>query len=191
MIDLNTIREVVDVSLHIYRTGLVSGIGGNVSARRGDRVFITPTMVPLGEVSLRNVVVVDLNGRVLRGGRPSSELELHLEVYRARPDVGGIVHTHSPYARAFSIAGVQIEKMEGFRGLGRGYIPMVPYHPPGSRELAAECGRVMADEDAAILEDHGVVCAGESLRDALLLAEFVEESARTQFISGVLESMKK
>jgi L-fuculose-phosphate aldolase len=68
---------------------------------------------------------------------------------------------------------------------------MVPYHPPGSRELAAECGRVMVDEDAAILENHGVVCAGEGLRDALLLAEFIEESARTQFIAETLKSMKK
>lgn len=187
---MNPLRDVVDVSVHLYRRGLVSGIGGNVSARVDDRVFITPTMVPLDQVTLKNVAMVDLEGNILRGGRPSSELELHLEVYRRRSDVNGVVHTHSPYARAFSVAGIEIEKMEGFRGLGQGNLPVVPYYPPGSGELASACAEMMVNENAAVLENHGVVCAGETVKEALLLAEFIEELAKTRFISEVLKSMK-
>lgn len=187
---MNPLRDVVDVSVHLYRRGLVSGIGGNVSARVDGWVFITPTMVPLDQVTLKNVAMVDLEGNMLRGGRPSSELELHLEVYRRRPDVNGVVHTHSPYARAFSVAGIEIEKMEGFRGMGHGKIPVVPYYPPGSRELAAACAESMVNENAAVLENHGVVCAGETVKEALLLAEFIEELAKTRFIAEVLKSMK-
>ncbi len=183
---MNVMRKVVEVSGYIYRTGLVSGIGGNVSAKQGDEVIITPTMVPLGDVSLRNLVIVDVDGSVLRGKGPSSELELHLEIYRRRPDIGGIVHTHSPCARAFSMAGVRIMKMEGFRDLGTGHIPMVPYHPPGSTELAEACAEGMLKEKAVVLENHGIVCGGSDLDEALLLAEFVEESARTQFIASML-----
>ncbi|MGB9838725.1 class II aldolase/adducin family protein [Methanothermobacter sp.] len=190
MIFLNPLRDVMDVSVHLYRMGLVSGIGGNVSARVDDRVFITPTMVPLDQVTLKNVAVVDLEGNMLRGGRPSSELELHLEVYRRRSDVNGVVHTHSPCARAFSVAGVEIEKMEGFRNLGQGEVPVVPYYPPGSRELAAACAEMMVNENAAVLENHGVVCAGETVKEALLLAEFIEELAKTRFIAGVLKFIK-
>ena len=92
------IQQIINVSNEIYNKGLVSGKSGNVSARFGNVVAITPTLKSLSDLKQKDIVLVDLKGNVLTEGKPSSEVNMHLEIYKKRSDVNAIVHTHSPYA---------------------------------------------------------------------------------------------
>ncbi len=186
----NLVKSVIDASNYIFNRKLVSGKAGNVSARFKDHemdiVAITPTGISLADVNQENVVLVDLNGNYLSRGQPSSELFLHLEIYKNRPDVMGIVHTHSPYATGFSFSDKKIRRLEGFGEIKKHYLEELEYQKPGSRELAQETAAKMIDEDVIILKNHGVVASGINVKEAASLAEFVEEIAKTQFVSHIL-----
>ena len=112
------IFEIIDVSNEIYDKGLVSGKAGNISARfkgeNGDIIGITPTLKSLSDLSEEDIVLVDLDGNVLTRGKPSSEVNMHIEIYKKRPDVNGIVHTHSPYATGFAFSSKRLKRLEGF-----------------------------------------------------------------------------
>ena len=98
------IAEIIDVSNEVYEKGLVSGKAGNISARFGEVVAITPTLKSLYNLSQEDIVLVDMDANVLTKGKPSSEVNMHLEIYKRRPDVQAIVHTHSPYATGFAFS---------------------------------------------------------------------------------------
>ncbi|HHT19125.1 MAG: class II aldolase/adducin family protein [Methanobacterium sp.] len=185
------ITKICETGRHIYNKGLVPGKSGNISARSNDTVIITSSNVSLGHLKAEEISIVDINGKIIAGGKkPSSELQLHLDVYRKRDDVKGIVHTHSPYVTGFAMANERIERLEGFGKTHPPFLKMVEYAPPGSAELANLVGSGLIDEDVVILKNHGLVATGENLLEATLLAEFVEETAKTQFISRVLGNMK-
>lgn len=108
------IAEIISVSNEIYDKGLVSGKSGNISARFGDVVAITPTLKSLSNLNEEDIVLVDMEGNVLTKGKPSSEVNMHLEIYKKRPDVNAIVHTHSPYATGFAFSDKKLKRLEGF-----------------------------------------------------------------------------
>ncbi|BDZ67261.1 class II aldolase/adducin family protein [Methanobacterium ferruginis] len=179
--------EICETAHYIYSKGLAPGKSGNISARSHDVIAITPSGVSLGYLKEEEIVFIDLDGNVLAGGEnPSSELQLHLEVYQNREDVKGIVHTHSPYATGFALAGENIERLEGFGPKKTPFLKMVEYAPPGTTDLAVSVGKGLKEEDVVILKNHGVVATGKNLFEAGLLAEFVEETAKTQFIARTL-----
>lgn len=186
------IAEIVTTSKEIYDKGLVSGKAGNISARfrgaNGDIVGITPTLTSLSELNEEDIVLVDLEGNILTKGKPSSEVNMHLEIYRKRPDVNGIVHTHSPYATGFAHSSKRIKRFEGFGSIKTPYLAEIEYEKPGSDELAKSAGENIKKEDVLVLKNHGVICVNENLKEAALLAVFVEETAKTQFISYMLNS---
>ncbi len=187
------VKDVVRAAHHLYERGLVFGTNGNVSGRFiGDIeiVAITPTNVPLSMVTEENVAIVDMSGRKLGGAKPSSELYLHLKIYGKREDVEGIVHTHSPYATAFSFSNKRLRRFEIPGESRSGFIEEVEYYMPGSMELANECALKMEHGNVALLKNHGVVCCGPNLQEAVQLSEFVEENAKLQFISYLLNSLK-
>lgn len=182
-------REICETAHYIYSKGLAPGKSGNISARFQDIMAITPSGVSLGHVSEEEIVMVNMDGKILTGENPSSELELHLEVYK-NTNVQGIVHTHSSYATGFAMSGEKIERLEGFGELNKPFLKIVDYATPGTPELAQLVGECLKDEDVVILENHGVVATGENLFEATLLAEFVEETAKTQFVARVLSNME-
>ena len=183
-------KEICEIAHYLYSKGLAPGKSGNISARFQDTVAITPGGVSLGQVREDEIVLLNLEGDILAGGvNPSSELHLHLEVYKNK-DVKGIVHTHSAYATGFAMSGKKIERLEGFGNRIKPFIKMVDYAQPGTMELAQQVGKAIKREDVIILERHGVVATGENLTDALLLAEFVEETAKIQYISRVLSNIE-
>ena len=98
------IAEIISIANEIYDKGLVSGKAGNISARFGDVVAITPTLKSLSNLHEEDIVLVDMEGNVLTHGKPSSEVNMHLGIYKKRPDITAIVHTHSPYATGFAFA---------------------------------------------------------------------------------------
>nr|WP_319373688.1 class II aldolase/adducin family protein [uncultured Methanobacterium sp.] len=182
--------EICETAHYLYSKGLAPGKSGNISARFQDIIAITPSGVSLGQVQDHEISLVDMNGKILAGGEnPSSELELHLEVYKNK-DVLGIVHTHSAYATGFAMSGKKIERLEGFGERTKPFLNMVNYAPPGTVELAKMVGEGLKEEDVVILENHGVVATGPTLSEAALLAEFVEETAKIQFVARVLSNIE-
>lgn len=189
------IAEVISVSNEIYDKGLVSGKAGNISVRlkqnNADIVAITPTLKSLSGLNEEDIVLVDMQGNVLTKGKPSSEVNMHLEIYKKRPDVNAIVHTHSPYATGFSFSSKRIKRLEGFGKIITPYLPYIEYAKPGSAELAKNASEGIGKEDVLILKKHGVVCVSDCLKEAKLLAVFVEETAKTQFITYMLNSVEE
>ena len=184
------IAEIVSVCNEIYDKGLVSGKAGNISARFGDVVAITPTLKSLSNLNEEDIVLVNMDGEVLTKGKPSSEVNMHLEIYKKRSDVTAIVHTHSPYATGFAFSDKKLKRLEGFGEIKNPYLAYIEYEKPGSEELAKSAVSGLGDEDVLILKNHGVICVGDDLKEVMLLAVFVEETAKTQFITLMLNSVE-
>ena len=186
------VQEIINVGNNIYNKNLVSGKSGNISKRiktsNGDIVAITPTLKSLANLKPEDIVLVDLDGKILTNGKPSSEVNMHLEIYKKREDVNGIVHTHSPYATGFAFSSKKIKRLEGFGEIKNPYLPEIDYEKPGSIELANNAGNNIDDTDVLVLKNHGIICVSENLSEAESLAVFIEESAKTQFITYMLNS---
>lgn len=188
------IQEIIDVGNSLYAKNLVSGKSGNISMRikgsYGEIIAITPTLKSLVNLSQEDIVLVDFDGNVLSNGKPSSEVNMHLEIYKKRPEVNGIVHTHSPYATGFAFSKKSIKRLEGFGEIKKPYLPSIEYEKPGSIELANNVGKNIGNDDVLVLKNHGVICVAENLKEAESLAVFVEESAKTQFVTLMLNSVE-
>ena len=188
------VKSVVEMSAYVFERGLVSGKAGNVSARfkgeNGDIVAITPTLKSLADLKEEDIVLVDEDGNNLTKGKPSSEVIMHLEIYKNRPDVYGIAHTHSPYATGFAFSNKKLKRLEGFGAIKSEYIKDIEYFKPGSKELADAASEALKSEDVIILKNHGVIATGETVKEAATLVEFVEEIAKTQFVTHVLNSIE-
>jgi len=157
---------------------------GNVSARHprhDDRLLITPSGVSYGAMASADVVTIDQGGRVHRAVgevRPSSEWRVHAAIYRARPDVHAIVHTHAVHAQAFSFLGCPLsadtEELDAFAG---GDVDVADYAASGTGELAENAVRALGSRQAVLLARHGVVSVGVSLDAAYAVAQVVERQA--------------
>ena len=184
------VKEIVKISHDLYKRQLVSGKAGNISVRtkleNKDIIAISPTLKSLKDLKEEEIVLVDLEGNVLTKGKPSSEVNLHLEIYKARNDVNAIVHTHSPYATGFAFSSKKIKRLEGFGKITTPFLEEIDYLPPGSIELAKNAAEAIGNEDVLILKHHGVICVADQLKEAANLAEFVEDIAKTQFITHTL-----
>jgi L-fuculose-phosphate aldolase len=156
--------EVVHTAREMVARGLVVDTQGNVSARAGDRILITPAAMPYDAMSADDVVDLGRPGP----HPPSSEWRVHTAIYRARPDVHAIVHTHSPHATAW--AQREIDLAPGVR--------TAPWAETGTPELGDHAVEALGAHDAVLLARHGVVGVGESLREALDVCERVEHLAR-------------
>lgn len=189
-----TVQEIINVGNNIFNKNLVSGKSGNISKRiktsNGDIVAITPTLKSLANLKQEDIVLVDLDGNVLTKGKPSSEVNMHLEIYKKREDVNGIVHTHSPYATGFAFSNKRIKRLEGFGEIKDPFLPYIEYEKPGSNELALKASENIKKSDVLILKNHGVICVNKNLKEAESLAIFIEESAKTQFITYMLNSVE-
>lgn len=187
--DLDPRRQVAEICRRLYERGLVTSVAGNVSARAGDRIFIKPTGFSLDAVTADDLTVVDLNGRVLEGcHRPSTELPMHLAVYRANPALRAVVHSHSPVATAFAVIGQGLAALTTEAEMLLGEVPLVPYAPPGSEALGEAVGRRAADPGcgAVLLERHGLVAWAEDVVTAYHRAELAEETARVHLLVRLL-----
>ena len=172
----------------MHRRGLVSGTDGNVSAREGDLVHITPSALPYAGLAEDDVVTVDPDGTVVAGTRePSTERRVHLAVYAARPDAGAIVHTHSGYATAWSalgepLVGAAVETAAG------GAVHTAPPAPSGSQEIAGAAVAALEGRGAVLLARHGVVAVAATLADALAICDSVEREARRAWLRRGLDA---
>jgi L-fuculose-phosphate aldolase len=173
-------REIVAVAREMRARGLVTSTVGNVSARHGAGMLITPTRQDYAELSPRRLVALGLDGGPLGrgGGRPSREWRLHAAVYLARADVGAIMHTHSPYAtaRSFDPAPLVVETEERDY-LGLDQIHVADWAPAGTDELAHTVVRTLGERQAVLLARHGVLAVAATPRAALEGCSTVEHQA--------------
>lgn len=187
----NIVEDVVNYSKKAYERKLVAGMAGNISCRFKNNDFdviaITPTGTFLNDLKGEDIVLIDVDNNILTKGKPSSESLMHSYIYKNRKDINGIVHTHSPYATGFAFSDKKIRRLEGFGKIKTPYLKEIPYEKPGTKLLAEKTSEILEKDDCAILKDHGVISTGKSLKDAFTLAEYVEEIAKTQFISNNLK----
>jgi L-ribulose-5-phosphate 4-epimerase len=179
---LQTLREEVwRCNLELPRNHLVRMTSGNVSGRdpATDLVAIKPSGVPYEDLTPDNLVILNLQGEVVEGSLlPSIDTVTHLYVYRNRPDVFGMVHTHSPYASIFAVLGEPIPPCLTTCGLVRGGVPLGGYAPPlGDDAIGREMLRVIGGSLAVIMQSHGVFTIGGSASEATRVAVEVEEIA--------------
>lgn len=174
-------RVLADACHRLDRLGLVHATAGNVSMRLGDAVLVTPTGAALGTIAPEDFVRVTMDGEAADGRRPSSELRLHLALYR-RTGAGAVVHTHSPYATAMTFQGRALPMATDEAAAVLREVPLVPYAPPGSAELAEAAAAAAEGRCALLLERHGVVTWAGDLERAVAIAELVEATARHVYI---------
>jgi L-fuculose-phosphate aldolase len=168
-------EQVASTARQLAERGLVAGTSGNVSARAGDRVAVSPTGAALATLAPEQVTVVDLDGNVVGGDlAPTSEVDLHLGVYR-RYETGAVVHTHAPMATALAcvledeLPCVHYEML----ALG-GPVRVAPYRTFGTPELAAAAVDALDGRTACLLANHGTIAIGTDLAGALRVTELLE-----------------
>lgn len=173
----------------LHERGFIAACDGNLSVRLDrHRVLVTPTAMSKGMMKPADLVIVDMNGRKLEGRREvTSEIGMHLLIYRMRPDVHGVVHAHPRTATGFAAAGLALDQplvCEVVIGLGQ--IPLAPYGTPGTPELAATLEPLIPDYDAILMANHGVVTYGADLQSAYMKMETVEHFAQIALVSHLL-----
>ncbi|MFC1993269.1 class II aldolase/adducin family protein [Chloroflexota bacterium] len=186
-------RMVLEAGLKMLEEGLVVGTGGNVSMRlpsEGGRelLAITPRSRYYDSLGVDDIQVIDFELQPVEGNlAPSVETGMHIGIYRARKDVGAVVHTHSVFASAVSVAGKEIpavlDDQIAFVG---GEIKLAKYARSGSQELVENVITVMGESNAVLLQNHGVVGIGKTIRDALTVCELVEKTAKVYFCALAL-----
>ncbi len=176
-------NKIIDLVKKEYRAQMVNMFEGNVSAKWGERIFITPSQVSKEEMTADMLIELDGEGTIVRqpeGYAPSSETKMHLEVYRLRPDVKAVVHNHSLYATAFAMNHMPlVSDALTEMNITFGEVPVVPYGTPGTDRIYSEFKHYIGNRSALLLANHGVLTFGSSLELAYSYAEAVEKIART------------
>jgi L-fuculose-phosphate aldolase len=179
------IQQLLDGGRRLSETALVRARSGNVSVRLGDGLLITAAGARLGALTPGDLVAVERLGD--RPPHASSEVATHAAVYAARPDVGAVVHTHSPYATAWSCQGRALPltlEEAGYYRMGE-VAPLAPHAPAGSPELAQGAAAALGAASAVLLEGHGALAVGADLAGALDVAESLEHQAQVAWLLRV------
>ena len=176
--------QVVEAAREMLRVGLVSGTAGNVSAREGESVLITPAALPYEQMSEEDLVAIGPDGETGEGhGQPSTEWRVHVAIYAARADVGAIVHTHSVHATAWSFNDEPLETgTEEREAATGGAVLTAPYAPTGSEKIAAAAAEALGNRSAVLLGRHGVVGVGTTPAEALAICVVVERQAQLAWL---------
>ena len=181
--------DIVEVGRRLYARGYAASNDGNISVRLGsDRLLMTPKGVCKGFMTPDLMCITDLDGRKLQGDRdPSSEMLMHLEVYRQRPDVQAVVHAHPPTATGFAVAGIPLDRAvlaEVLTTLGS--IPIAEYATPSTSELPEAVRKYIKAHDGMLLANHGALTVGADLYSAYYKMETVEHFAKISLVARLL-----
>lgn len=191
-------KMIIETGRILGRYGFVSFLGsyapGNISARlpHSHRILITPSGLAKAELNKREICAINLDGKVIRGMlKPTTETPTHLAIYRRRPNVNAIIHTHPTYATAFAIAKRKIPVVTiEMAGLVGSDVPVVGFVIPGTRELGREVVRTLGDGMAVLLQNHGLITVGSTLNEALATTMAVEENAKLAFLAETIAKPK-
>jgi L-fuculose-phosphate aldolase len=179
-------KEILRVGRKLWERQYVDGNGGNISVRLGSRyVLCTPTMLSKGDLELADICLSDLDGNILAGDRSrTSELLLHLEIYKGNPRAQAVVHCHPPYATAFAVTGSTppnglITEYELFIGPAA----IAPYETPGTKAFAETVLPYVKDHNTILLTNHGIVCWADTVMHAEWLVEIFETCCKTYLLA--------
>lgn len=182
-------KEIVRAGKKLWKRQYVDGNGGNISVRvSNEYVVCSPTLLSKGDVRVEDLALVDLDNRRVCGHRShTSELLLHLEIYKTVPEAKAVIHCHPPYATAHAVAGVipqsnLVPEQEVFIGL----VALSPYETPGTHEFARTVHTLAKDHNTILLANHGIACWADTVTHAEWYAEIVETYCKTVMIAKQL-----
>ena len=186
-------RKIVKIGKRMYKNDFVAASSGNISYRISPNKFlITPTGLSKGHMKEEQILLIDLKGNVIEGdGKPSSETTTHLTIYKNRRDVNCVCHAHPAFATAFACSDVSINSpLLSNVIIDLGKIAEVDYAPPGSKQLRQKISTFLKNYDTFLLSNHGVLTVGESIQDAYMKLETIENFAKIQYYAINLGSLK-
>ncbi len=181
--------EIVACAKRMYEKDLIAATDGNLSVRIGENeILITRSGICKGEMTADDIITIDFQGNVMSGsGRPSSESAMHIAVYEERDDITSIVHGHPPTAVAFTIAGKSLAQcVIPEVVLTMGTVPTLPYTTPTTQDVPDAVRRAIRYADALMLERHGAVCVGTTVKDAYFKLEKLEHAAHITMMAHQL-----
>ncbi len=186
-------EQMCDIGRRIWQKGFCAGNDGNHSYRIGEnRILCTPTGISKGNLVPEDLCVVDMEGKQVSGKRKrTSEILLHLAIYKARPDVKAVIHSHPPHATAFAVAGVELPtcihpEAEVFLGA----VKTAKYVTPGDTRLGESILPYVKDSNTILLQSHGVVCFHPDLEQAYYQLEIVDAYARILLLAKQVGSIR-
>ena len=194
--ELSIKQQICDIGKRIYDKGMVASNDGNISVKLNDNEFLcTPTGVSKGFMTPEYICKVDADGKVLEanpGFKPSSEIKMHMRVYKERPDVNAVVHAHPMYATGFAIAGIPLtQPIMPEAVISLGAVPIAEYGTPSTEEIPDAVSKYLQSYDAVLLENHGALSFSDSLVNAYHKMESVEFYAKLLYISKQLGGPKE
>lgn len=182
-------KELIQAGKLLYQKNFIAAAEGNISIKLNkEKILVTPSGLNKGFLAEKELVVVDTEGRKLAGYlNPSSELKMHLAVYKMREDIKAVVHAHPPYATALTVAGQSLEDFflpEAVLALDK--VPLSSYATPTTPEVPKLIEELITTSDTILLKNHGVLASGKDLWDAFFKMETVEKLAQIYFLAKSL-----
>jgi L-fuculose-phosphate aldolase len=180
----NQKTAIVEFGKKLVKSGLTTGTGGNLSCidHAENLVAISPSGIDYDEMLPEDVVVLDMNGKIIDGTlKPSSETGIHLGLYRKRADISAVIHTHSPYATTMACLNMEIPAVHYLVGFAGIKVPVAPYATFGTDQLAKNVSDTMGKFNAVLMANHGLIAVGADLLRAFCVAEEIEFVARIYY----------
>jgi L-fuculose-phosphate aldolase len=193
MSDTQQAREaVLAMGTKLVETGLVIGTWGNISVRVGDKMVITPSGADYATLTAENLPIVDIATGKWEGPKPSSEQGLHLAVYRERSDINAVIHVHSPHAATMAAARRELPPiLDDIAQLIGPSVRVADYALPSTKKIVRETMKALKGRMAAIMANHGAICLGRTLDEALLCCQVLEKGCKAyieaEFLGGAKE----
>ena len=182
-------KEIIEIGRRCWVKGWVAANDGNISVKISpNEILTTVTGVSKGFLNMDMIVKVDLDGNLIEGTKkPSSELPMHLMVYKVRQDVNAVLHTHPPYATGFAVSGISMEEcVLPEIILTMGSIPLSPYGTPSTDEVPDAIKPYIEKYEGVLMKNHGALTLGKDLQEAYYRMESLEHAAKIIFISKQL-----
>ncbi|HDN84344.1 MAG TPA: class II aldolase/adducin family protein [Candidatus Aerophobetes bacterium] len=181
-------KELIKYGNKMVRSGLVGGAGGNISAKLGRIIYLSPSGYALDEMTEDSITGVDLDsGKIVEGTlRPTSEVLMHLECYRNRKEINAVVHTHSPWASGVISAGVSLKPMFPEFVADLGEVGYLDYILPTTKMLADAVAQQIKNFNAILMANHGVITVGRNLKEAYYRSVIIEEAAKSLVAATVV-----
>ncbi|MFA7693109.1 MAG: class II aldolase/adducin family protein [Candidatus Hydrogenedentales bacterium] len=184
-----TQQAVREMGIHLVETGLVVGTWGNISVRLDDKVVITPSGADYNQLTNEDIPIIDLLTGDHVGPKPSSEKDLHIEVYRQRKEINAVIHVHSPHASTLAAARRELPPvLDDVAQLIGPSVRVADYALPGTKRIVKKTMRALRGRMAALMANHGAICLGRDLDEALLCCQVLEKGCKAfieaEFLGG-------
>lgn len=182
--------SIIKVSLDVFERGLTVGTWGNISVidRSCNLIYITPSGMDYGKITENDIVVLDLEEKIVEGARkPSVETPMHVAVYKARQDVNSVIHYHPVYSTVLSITNTEIPGIsEDFVQIVGDKVICSKYALPSTRELALNVVKGLGKRNAVLMPNHGALCTGKDIEDAFKVCTVLEKTAKIFILSKIV-----